>query len=120
MSRDIAKLRVFQEADDVVLAIYRVTRLLPSDERFGLVAQIRRAAVSVPCNLVEGSARTTTRHFLQFVEVALGSGSEVRYLLALAVRLGYLEASAVEPINSRYASIIKSLQKLLVSLRSAD
>jgi len=54
---------------------------------------------------------------LQFVETALGSASEARYLLALSVRLDFVEASAVTPVNLRYAAIIKSLQKLLVTLR---
>lgn len=120
MSRDISKLRVFHNADDVVLDVYRVTRFLPADERFGLTAQIRRAAVSVPSNLVEGAVRTTTRQFLQFVETALGSASEVHYLLALSVRLGYLDPVAVEPINLRYRVIIKSSQKLLDSLKTVD
>jgi four helix bundle protein len=120
MSRDVANLRVFREADDVVVDVYQVTRGLPGGERFGLTSQIRRAAVSVPSNLVEGAARTTTRHFLQFVETALGSASETRYLLTLSVRLGLLESSAIEPVTLRYTIIIKSLQKLLDSLRTVD
>lgn len=76
-------------------------------------AQIRRAAVSAPTNIVEGCARRSTKDYLYFVSVALGSASEVRYLLGLARRLGLLAASDRDPLEGRYGELIRGLQRLL-------
>jgi len=119
MSRDVTKLRVFQESDRLVRDVYRISRGLPPDERFGLQAQLRRAAISVPANLIEGSARRTTRHFLSFVETSLGSAMETNYLLRLCVGLEFLTAPAVQNLETCYRRVIGGLQNLLTSLEPA-
>ena len=101
MSRDPHKLEAFVLADALVLDVYRATTRFPADERYGLQAQIRRGAVSVAANLVEGSARRTKRDYLHFVGIAIGSASEVRYLLGVAHRLGLLESKAAEQLMHR-------------------
>jgi four helix bundle protein len=88
--RDHRKLETFRSADTHVIRIYRATKSFPSDERFGLQAQIRRAAVSVPANIVEGSARRSQGEYLQFLHTACASGVELAYLLELSRRLGLL------------------------------
>jgi four helix bundle protein len=117
VSRDPTKLKVFQVADELVLDVYRRTGGLPPEERFGLQSQIRRAAVSVPTNLVEGCARRSTKDYLHFVVLSLGSASEVRYLVGLAHRLGMLSADDRANLVARYGQLIRGLQKLLDALR---
>ena len=71
--RDHTKLRAFELADEVVLLIYRATREFPKEEMYGLTSQMRRAAVSVPSNIVEGCARESQAEYLRFLEIAFGS-----------------------------------------------
>lgn len=84
----------WREALLLVEVVYRETDSLPRDEAFGSRAQIRRAAVSVPSNLAEGSSRNSSRELRQFVGIASGSLAELETQLELAVRLGFLEAGA--------------------------
>ena len=78
------KLEVWKRAVDLVTSIYAATKKVPSDERFGLTSQIRRAAVSIPANIAEGAARQSTKEFLQFISIAQGSSSEVETELLIA------------------------------------
>ena len=115
MSRDHRKLRVFGQADELVVAVYRATRSMPPEERYGLQAQLRRAAVSVPTNIVEGCARRSTRDYLHFMTIALGSACEVRYLLNLAIRL-FQASTDFKTLEERYDEVIQGLQKLIDAL----
>ena len=119
MSRDPHRLRAFVLADDLVVDAYRVTACLPAAERFGLQSQIRRGAVSVPANLVEGCARRS-EHYLHFIGIAISSASEVRYLLGLAVRLGFASESDGQRLTVGYSRLIRSLQALVTSFNSRD
>ena len=116
MSRDHTKLMVFGWPTSLsLMSIVLPSRCLQK-ERYGLQAHLRRAAVRVPATIVEGCARRTTKDYLHFVTMALGSASEVRYLLGLASRLDYLDSEAVEPLRSRYSQLVRGLQKLLNAL----
>jgi four helix bundle protein len=117
MGRDYRKFRAFQAADQLVVAAYSVTRSLPTEERYGMQAQIRRAAVSVPVNIVEGSARSTTADYCHFLDMARGSASECAYLLALAHRLTYVPAEALD-IAQHYDHLSASLHGAVCSLRN--
>src|SRR5262245_17997761 len=83
-------LKVWQRSHALVLAIYRATASFPSDERFGLTSQLRRAAASVPTNIAEGSKRQGRLDYARFLNIAEGSLSETQYLLMLARDLGHL------------------------------
>ena len=93
MARDHRKLRVFHNAHKMALAIYRQTKHFPKDEWFGLRAQLRRAATSIPCNIVEGSARETEREYFNFLNIACGSSAELKYLIDLSRELDLLKES---------------------------
>jgi four helix bundle protein len=116
MSRDPNQLRVFQVADELVLDIYNATKNFPPEERYGLQAQIRRAAISVPTNLVEGSARRGEREYLNFCNIACGSAQECRYLVKLSRRLGFMAQTTHEALDQKLAHLCKALTRLVMSL----
>ena len=117
MSRDHRQLRVFHLADQLAVEVYRVTQQFPNEERYGLQSQIRRAAVSTAANLVEGCARSTTKDYLHFVTISLGSASEARYLVDLATRLGMLKPQQFTELDQQADLLIRGLQNLLTSLK---
>ncbi|MCX7790136.1 MAG: four helix bundle protein [Chloroflexaceae bacterium] len=106
-------LLVWQKGTALALEIYRVTQRFPSDERFGLTAQLRRAAVSIPSNIAEGQARRTTGEFIQFLSHAEGSLAEVDTQIYLAQQLGYGLEEELSPISTQ----INELRKMLNALR---
>jgi four helix bundle protein len=85
-------LRVWNTAVELTLEVYRITESFPQSERFGLTAQLRRAAVSVPSNIAEGHARNTRGEYRQFLSIARGSAVEVEVQLFLAEQLGYVQS----------------------------
>jgi len=106
-------------ADALVLDIYRETRTFPAEERYGLQSQIRRASVSVPSNLVEGSARRGDIEYLNFCNIACASAFETRYLLDLAFRLELLAPAVHETLIPRLTHLCKSLVRLVIALEHA-
>lgn len=119
MSRDHRKLRVFHLADQWAVEVYRLTQQFPNEERYGLQSQIRRAAVSTAANLVEGCARSTTKDYLHFVAIALGSASEARYLVDLSARLGFLKSDQSAELDQQAELLVRGLQSLHSSLSTA-
>jgi four helix bundle protein len=107
------ELKVWQRGHALALAIYKLSKQLPDDERFGLTAQIRRAAVSVPSNIVEGSRRQHAGDFARFLNLAEGSLGEVEYLLMLARDLGYLAAEEARP----HIGEVSELARMLFAFR---
>jgi four helix bundle protein len=113
LSRDHRKLRVFVMADDLVVRVYHLTESFPSDERFGLRIQLRRSAVSVAANIVEGCARASTREYGHFLNIAFGSAAEAQYLLQLSFRLKLIDEGQCNDVDTAYHDLLCALQKLL-------
>ena len=110
----------WRAAHELALEIHRITKTWPADERYGLVSQVRRAAYSVPVNIVEGRARFGPKEFRRFLDIAWGSLAEVGYALRYARDLGYLSSAAHEALAVRCAEVGRPLYALLRSLhRSA-
>ena len=109
-------LLVWQKAIDFVVQIYQLTSSYPSDERFGLTSQIRRASVSIPSNIAEGAARRSKKEFSQFVSIALGSAAEVETQLEIASRLTLVSESAA--VHSEVRELIRMLIGLRQSLNA--
>ena len=120
MSRDPYKLDAFVRADALALDVYRATRGFPREERYGLQSQLRRAAVSVAANLVEGCSRRSQREYQHFVSIAMGSASEARYLMTLASRLEMLDGATAAELVDRYDHVVRSLQALFGYLARRD
>jgi four helix bundle protein len=100
------------------LKVYRLTRKFPADERFGLTAQLRRAAVSITANIAEGSRRASDRDYAHFVNISEGSTAEVETLLEYVLGLEIAGKAEVEPIAAEYVRIAKMLYALRLTLRS--
>jgi four helix bundle protein len=92
--RDHTKLRAFELADQLALTTYKATASFPREEQFGLTSQLRRAAVSVASNIVEGSARFSESEYVRFLEMSYGSARELEYQIGLSYRLGFLDANS--------------------------
>jgi four helix bundle protein len=119
MSRDHRKLRVFTLADCLVVDVYRASSGFPASERYGLQGQLRKAAVSSAVNIVEGSARRTDGEYLHFLNIALGSAAETRYLCDLSARLNYLAAADLQSLEASYAHLCAGLTALINSLEAS-
>jgi four helix bundle protein len=108
------ELIVWQKAMDLVVEIYRISGSFPAAERYRLVDQLCRAAVSVPANIAEGQGRATSKDFAHFLSVARGSLNETETFVMLAIRLGYSSLADVEHV----LEAITEVSKMLGSLRS--
>jgi four helix bundle protein len=112
--RDHTKLRAFQLADELALIVYQQTASFPREEVFGLVSQMRRAAVSVSSNIVEGSARNSLADYLRFLDMAYGSLRELEYQISLAYRLTYLKEDTMLPgLATETAKVLNGLIRSL-------
>jgi four helix bundle protein len=117
--RDYRKLLAYECAYELVLAVYRTATVLPFDERYGLVSQIRRAASSIPLNIAEGASRKSSRVFASHVDIAIGSSTELECALSLCLDLGYLDqevASELVDSTNRVRSLLIGLRRSLEDL----
>jgi four helix bundle protein len=105
-------------AMDLVAEVYQVSKAWPKDEVYGLVSQVRRAAVSVPSNIAEGQGRKSKNEFAHFLGLANGSLCELETQLMIAQRLGYLEASVCDDLIGQSTQVARPLHGLLQRLKS--
>ncbi|MFW5837386.1 MAG: four helix bundle protein [Desulfovibrionaceae bacterium] len=115
--RDHTRLRAFEMADDIALRVYQITRFFPKEETYGLTAQIRRAAVSIPSNIVEACSRKSLVEYVRFLEIAFGSLRELRYQFSLSIRLGFCGQHDSTPLEQALLELEKVLHALIFSVR---
>ena len=115
--RDFRELKVTPKAHALTLAVYEVTKAFPEDERFGLTGQLRRASASIGYNIAEGCGRDTDADFARFLQIAMGSASEVEYELWLARDLGYLSPGTHDRLAAQAVEVRKMLRAFIDQLR---
>ena len=116
--QDFKNLQVWQKSHALVLDVYARTANFPPSELYGLVSQIRRAAVSIPSNIAEGSSRGGDKEFAQFLRIGCGSTSELEYLFILVADLGYVDRRDAAHIGDQVAEVRRMLSGLLGTLKT--
>jgi len=115
--QDFRNLVVWQKSHQLALSVYRVTTGFPREEQFGLISQMRRAAVSIPSNIAEGCGRGGDTEFARFLQMALGSSCELEYQFLLSHDLGWLEKMDFERLQPDLVEVRQMLSGLLARLR---
>ncbi len=116
--KDFRQLKVWQKAHALTLEVYRITGEFPRSERYGLTSQLRRSVSSVPSNIAEGCGRGTDADFARFLQIALGSASEVEYQLLLAHDLRFLSPPVHQAAAERTTEVKRMLTSLLRKLKA--
>ncbi|HHT9107808.1 MAG TPA: four helix bundle protein [Candidatus Wunengus sp. YC63] len=111
--RNYRDLVVWQKSMALVTKVYSITRLLPKEEFYGLVSQIRRSAVSIPSNIAEGYGRYSTNDYIRFLQIAIGSLYELQTQLEICLNLGYLSKEHFEKIYEQSREIERMLSSLI-------
>ena len=120
MDKPHKKLKAWQLAMDIAEKIYSTTESFPADEKFGLISQMRRCAISVPSNIAEGAGRNTKREFVNFLHIAQGSLSELDTQLELSHRLKYIDNNTWDSLNNMFIEEDKIISGLIRSQREVD
>ena len=115
--RDFRKIKAWQLADDLAVAVYDVSKGFPREEVYGITSQLRRAASSVAANIVEGASRESAKDYAHFLQIARGSLAETQYFLHLAKRLGYLEDVQANQVEALAKEVFACLYGLIGAVR---
>ena len=99
---------------DLVTEIYRITNTFPNIERFGLISQMQRSAVSIPSNIAEGSAKSSNKDFGRFLEISIGSSFELETELLLGFNLNYIDSDIYDDLQSKLSEI----QKMIIGFKN--
>jgi four helix bundle protein len=118
MLKSYKELNVWQKAYQLYIAIYKITKDFPKEERYGLTAQIRRAAVSVPSNIAEGYGRKTTPEYIQSLYIAYGSHCELETQIMVSKDLGYIKSDDFQELQREIGEVERMLKALIKSLQN--
>ena len=118
MLKNYRELKVWQKSYSLCLDIYRLTRVFPKEERYGLTSQIRRSAVSVPSNIAEGYGRKTTADYIRLLYIAYGSVCELETQILLSGDLNYIKVEKLEEIKGNISEVERMLKALITSLEN--
>jgi four helix bundle protein len=118
MEKPHHRLEVWKRSMNLVTEIYIITAQFPNEEKFGLVSQMRRAAVSIPSNIAEGAARNNRKEFINFLRVAQGSAAELETQLFIAAELNFIDSAQKESLLKEVDEISKMIIGLQRSLRA--
>jgi four helix bundle protein len=119
MINNYKKLEVWQKSVELVLDVYSVTKKFPTDEKFNLVSQINRCAVSIPSNIAEGKSRGTDPDFKRFLLIAFGSGAELETQLVISFKLGYIDEALYTRVTLQLTEVMKMLNAFIIKLNAS-
>lgn len=118
--RDFRQLRVWEDAHQITLEVYKLTKTFPKEELFALTNQLRRASVSIGSNIAEGCGRGSNKDYAHFLQMAIGSAFEVDYQIYLAKDLAYISDENYKIISGKIDSLKRQLASLLQKVRNAS
>ncbi len=107
--RDYNKYEIWKKSHKLTLQVYTITKSFPKEEMYGIVSQLRRASLSIPTNIVEGSGRNSQKEFAYFINIASGSAAETEYLIRFSFDLEYIPEDKFKELNDEIISIRKML-----------
>lgn len=111
---------VWQKGVDLVTDIYKLTKVFPQEETYGLMSQMRRAAISIPSNIAEGKYRKTKKDFMQFLRITFASGAELETQIEISKRLSYASSDEIKKTEDLLGEVMRILNALLKKLSTSD
>ncbi|MFK5879108.1 MAG: four helix bundle protein [Flavobacteriaceae bacterium] len=105
------ELNVWKESKDLCVLVYKLTKIFPTSEKYGIISQINRSSVSIPSNIAEGAGRNSNNDFARFIHIATGSSFELETQLMIAFEIGYIDNENFEKVINQ----LNKIQKMLVS-----
>jgi four helix bundle protein len=116
--KDFRELKVWEKAHQLTLAVYQATAAFPKAELYGLTSQMRRSAASIPTNIAEGCGRGSDDDFRRFLQIAMGSASELEYHLLLSHDLGYLATTDCDHLSGTVIEVKRMLASLITKIKN--
>jgi len=118
--QNFKELKVWEKAHALVLRVYQLTKTFPREEQYGLVSQMRRAAVCVPTNIAEGRSRSSDKEFARFLDIAFGSAAELEYFILLAKDLEMIDSASYNQLNTELEEVKKMVFSFAKKLKETN